>query len=133
MSVSIKRVYEPARDSDGMRILVDRIWPRGIGRDAARISFWDKDVAPSTGLRKWFGHKPERWPEFRRRYLAELKQNPAAAELRKFVRRRRVTLLYAARDEAHNQAVVLAAFLRRASAAPRKAAKPRRKKRKKAA
>ena len=132
MTVCIKRVYEPAKDSDGLRILVDRVWPRGISREEARISFWEKDVAPTTVLRKWFGHKPERWAEFRRRYLAELKQNPALAELRKFVRSRRVTLLYGARDQEHNQAVVLASLLRRSAAGPRKAVKARRPEKKKA-
>lgn len=112
MTIRIKRIYEPAGEKDGLRILVDRVWPRGISRDDAGIVGWEKDVAPSTALRKWFGHKPERWLEFRRRYRAELKHNPAVAALRKLVRGKTVTLLYGARDEAHNQAVVLAAFLR---------------------
>lgn len=112
MTITIKRIYEPAGEKDGLRILVDRVWPRGISRADARIAAWEKDVAPSTDLRKWFGHKPERWPEFRIRYTAELKRNPAVAALRKLVRGKTVTLLYGARDEEHNQAVVLAAFLR---------------------
>jgi len=112
MTITIKRIYEPAGEKDGLRILVDRVWPRGIRRADAGIAGWEKDVAPSTALRKWFGHKPERWPEFRIRYTAELKRNPAVQALRKLVRGKTVTLLYGARDEKHNQAVVLADFLR---------------------
>jgi uncharacterized protein YeaO (DUF488 family) len=119
MTIKTKRIYEPAADSDGVRILIDRIWPRGISRYDARISFWEKDAAPTTELRKWFGHKPERWLEFRRRYRTELRHNPAAKALRAFARRRTVTLLYAAHDEEHNHARVLAAFLRQSS--PRRA------------
>lgn len=124
MTVRIKRIYEPAADSDGVRILVDRVWPRGISRYNAKILFWEKDAAPTTELRKWFGHKPDRWKEFRRRYRAELKHNPVAEQLRKFARRRVVTLLYAARDQDHNHAIVLAAFLR----GPRQVSKKRRRK-----
>ncbi|HEU0162080.1 MAG TPA: DUF488 domain-containing protein [Rhizomicrobium sp.] len=112
MAIRIKRIYEPADEKDGLRILVDRVWPRGISRADAKITVWEKDVAPSTDLRKWFGHRPERWPEFRTRYRAELKHNPAVDALRKLVRGKTVTLLYGARDTEHNQAVVLAAFLR---------------------
>lgn len=124
MTVRIKRIYEPAADSDGVRILVDRVWPRGISRYNAKILFWEKDAAPTTELRKWFGHKPDRWKEFRRRYRSELKHNPVAEQLRKFARRRVVTLLYAARDQDHNHAIVLAAFLR----GPRQVSKKRRRK-----
>lgn len=124
MTIRIKRIYEPAADSDGVRILVDRVWPRGISRYNAKILFWEKDAAPTTELRKWFGHKPDRWKEFRRRYRAELKHNPVAEQLRKFARRRVVTLLYAARDQDHNHAIVLAAFLR----GPRQVSKKRRRK-----
>lgn len=113
MTVRIKRIYEPAEEGDGVRILIDRIWPRGISRYDARISFWEKDAAPTTELRKWFKHEPERWQEFRRRYRTELQHNPAAKALRTFAKRRTVTLVYAARDEEHNHARVLAAFLRR--------------------
>ncbi len=115
MTIKIKRIYEPVADGDGVRILIDRMWPRGISRYYAQISCWEKDAAPTPELRKWFGHKPERWQEFRRRYRAELQHNPAAKELRAFARRRTVTLLYAARDEEHNHARVLAAFLSRPS------------------
>ena len=97
-----------------MRILVDRLWPRGIKKERAKIDLWLKDVAPSTSLRTWFGHRPERWDKFRERYLVELSENPALAELKEVIKtRRRVTLLYSARDEDYNQAVVLAGLLSR--------------------
>lgn len=104
----IKRAYEPASDEDGYRVLVDRLWPRGISKDHARIDLWLKDVAPSTGLRKWFGHDPERWDEFRRRYTQELTGNPEPLDrLRSLMRKGPVTLVYGAKDEQHNDAVVL--------------------------
>lgn len=109
--IQIKRIYEPAEDADGLRILVDRIWPRGISRFDARIDHWEKEVAPTSDLRKWFGHKPERWVEFRKRYRAELKTNPALAELRQQIGKKRTTLLYSARDTERNQAVVLCGLL----------------------
>jgi uncharacterized protein YeaO (DUF488 family) len=114
-NVKIKRVYEPSKASDGTRILVDRLWPRGLSKRKAAIDEWIREVAPSTTLRKWFGHDPERWPQFRTRYRAELKRNPAALKrLRALARERRpVTLVYAAHDEAHNNAVVLKSLLRR--------------------
>jgi uncharacterized protein YeaO (DUF488 family) len=111
-SPAIKRVYEPPATKDGLRILVDRLWPRGLKKSDAALDHWLKEVGPSTALRKWFGHDPDRWPGFRRRYRAELAKNPALEELRALARRRRVTLLYGAKDEAHNQAVVLAEYLR---------------------
>lgn len=111
MVVKIKRVYEPASESDGQRILVDRLWPRGLSRAKAGVDHWLKEVAPSDELRRWFGHEPEKWPEFERRYRAELKDNPALAELRELARKGRITLVYGARDEEHNQAVVLARVL----------------------
>lgn len=110
-SLSLKRAYEPPAESDGTRILVDRLWPRGLDKQHAAIDEWLKDVAPSPELRKWFGHDPARWPEFRRRYLAELADNEATARLRKLVREHRVTLVYGARDTEHNQAVILRDFL----------------------
>lgn len=113
MSVKLKRAYEPASASDGRRILVDRLWPRGVSKAKARIDLWLKEVAPSTELRQWFGHDPDKWTEFRRRYKAELKGNPAVAELAALSRRRVVTLVYAARDEVHNEAVVLQQMLER--------------------
>lgn len=110
MNVAIKRAYAPPEPGDGMRILVDRLWPRGLRKEAAHIDLWLKEVAPSTALRQWFAHDPAKWAEFRRRYQAEL-QAGAAAEalqtLRAHARQRPLTLLYAAHDEAHNQAVVL--------------------------
>ena len=108
MPVKIKRIYEPPAQSDGQRILVDRLWPRGVAKAQARIDLWLKDVAPSADLRRWFGHKPERWAEFQKRYLAELAGNPALEELRRLARGKPTTLLYGARDETHNQARVLA-------------------------
>lgn len=107
-NISIKRAYEPAAASDGRRVLIDRLWPRGVSKAEARLDDWMKDVAPSDALRRWFGHKPERWAEFRRRYLAELKGNPAVEKLRQLAAEGPLTLVYGARDQAHNDAVVLA-------------------------
>lgn len=113
MSISLKRAYESPAKSDGMRILVDRLWPRGVAKAKARIDRWMKDVAPSAELRKWFGHDPEKWSEFQKRYRAELKGNPALAELRDLAHQGDITLIYAARDESHNEAVVLKKILDR--------------------
>jgi uncharacterized protein YeaO (DUF488 family) len=110
--IHIKRVYEDASGEDGKRILVDRLWPRGLAKAKAAIDLWAKEVAPTADLRTWFGHRPERFDEFRTRYLLELKSNPAAAELRKQIMKTKATLLYAAKDPVHNHAVVLADFLR---------------------
>ncbi len=107
MDIKLKRAYEAPAKSDGERILVDRLWPRGLSKDQASIDHWLKEVAPSNELRQWFGHDPERWPEFQKRYRAELKDNPALAGLRTLTRKGTVTLVYAAKDELHNQAVVL--------------------------
>jgi uncharacterized protein YeaO (DUF488 family) len=113
MEIQLKRVYEPAEPGDGFRVLVDRLWPRGVSKARAAIDLWAKDVAPTTALREWFGHEPDRFAEFRMRYLAELEQNVAVGELRAVLREHPVTtLVYAAHDEAHNQAVVLAEHLR---------------------
>lgn len=110
--VNLKRAYEPPAPRDGTRILVDRLWPRGVKKAKARIDLWLKDVAPSTALRKWFGHDPARWSEFRRRYRAELKRQPEAfAQLRALARHGRVTLVFGARDGRRNQAVVLKSML----------------------
>lgn len=106
-----KRIYEPKAASDGQRVLVDRIWPRGVSKTAAALDLWLKDVAPSTELRKWFAHQPERWAEFQRRYFLEIGTSAALAELRALKEAGPVTLLYAARDTDHNEAVALAAFL----------------------
>lgn len=115
MSVMLKRAYEAPAPTDGKRILVDRLWPRGLAKVKARIDLWLKDVAPSTELRQWFGHDPVKWPEFRKRYRAELKANPALEELRALSRRGDITLVYAARDALHNEAVVLKQVLDGAS------------------
>jgi len=106
--IAIKRIYEPPSPADGRRILVDRLWPRGVSKARAELDAWMKDVGPTTELRRWFDHQPERWSEFRRRYTDELKSNPAFSALREMAAAGPVTLLYAARDAAHNEAVVLA-------------------------
>ena len=109
MDLRVKRAYEPATDDDGWRVLVDPMWPRGLSSARIKIDDWQRDLAPSQELRQWFAHKPERFPEFRRRYLAELKRRqPLIAQLRKRALNGRVTLVYAAHDTEHNQAVVLA-------------------------
>lgn len=106
--ISVKRAYEAPITDDGTRILVDRLWPRGLRKTDAAIDLWIKDIAPSTGLRKWFGHDPARWQEFRQRYAEEIQQHPEKLdELRTRAKAGRVTLVFAAHDEAHNNAVVL--------------------------
>ena len=106
--VRIRRAYDPPEEADGFRILVDRLWPRGLRRDGAWIDLWLKEVAPSNALRQWFGHDPTRWAEFRARYRAELRGSLALESLlAEVARHRRVTLLFGARDVAHNNAVVL--------------------------
>ena len=118
LKLRIKRVYEPADDGDGQRVLVDGIWLRGMTRQAAAIDVWLKEIAPSAGLRKWFGHDPARWQEFQRRYRAELAQNePAVAQLLAMLKAGPVTLLFGARDTEHNQAVVLSDYLRKRAGA----------------
>lgn len=109
-SVAVKRAYDPPAPTDGTRILVDRLWPRGLSKRKAALDSWNKDVAPSPALRKWFDHRPERFAEFSKRYRAELKGNPAVAELR--ATKGKVTLIYGARDPAINHAVVLAKVLK---------------------
>lgn len=113
MSVFLKRVYDSPAESDGERVLVDRIWPRGLTKVKARVDLWLKDVAPSTELRKWFGHDPEKWTEFKQRCRAELKNNPALSELQELSRQGDITLVYAARDQLHNEAAVLKQILDR--------------------
>jgi len=111
--IRVKRVYEKPAAADGVRVLVERLWPRGVRKADARVDRWMKEVAPSTELRKWFGHDPARWEEFVRRYTAELRERPdELAELRRLARAGTLTLVYAARDETHNSAVVLARILR---------------------
>lgn len=108
LRVQLKRAYERPSPRDGTRVLVDRLWPRGVRKAEAHIDLWLKDVAPSTALRQWFGHDPARWSEFRRRYRAEMKRHPdALARLRVLARQGRITLVFGARDARRNQAVVL--------------------------
>ena len=104
----LKRAYEPAAAGDGTRILIDRLWPRGVSKEEAALDDWMKDIAPSTELRGWFGHDPERWPEFQRRYKAELRQHTQELDrIRALAKKPTVTLVYSAHDEEHNDAVVL--------------------------
>jgi uncharacterized protein YeaO (DUF488 family) len=111
-NIKLKRAYEKPAAEDGVRILIDRLWPRGVSKAAAAIDQWAKDIAPSTALRKWFGHDPVRWPEFRRRYTAELRAHADQLDaLRVLARTGPITLVYAAHDELHNDAVVLRDFL----------------------
>jgi len=106
--VQLKRIYEPPQKSDGYRVLVDRVWPRGLSKDAAQIDLWMKDIAPSTALRKWFNHDPARWVGFQEKYRAELRElGDKLDELRARAKKEPVTLLYGAKDTEHNQAVVL--------------------------
>jgi uncharacterized protein YeaO (DUF488 family) len=112
MPFRIKRVYEPPAKSDGMRVLVDKLWPRGLKKTDAKLDLWMKEVAPSTELRKWFGHEPEKFAEFKRRYKKELSKD-ALTELRKLGKDQTVTLLYGAQDPEMNQAAVLLALLKR--------------------
>jgi uncharacterized protein YeaO (DUF488 family) len=112
MSVHIKRIYDEPSGQDGYRILVDRLWPRGVSKQEARLDTWLKDVAPSTELRVWFGHQPERFKEFTVRYQEELRANPAVDELRRLIKEHgHVTLLYGARDPKVNHAIVLRDYL----------------------
>jgi uncharacterized protein YeaO (DUF488 family) len=112
MKIKIKRVYEKPDREDGKRILVDRLWPRGLTKEKASIDLWLKEIAPSTELRKWFGHDPEKWKEFEKRYSAELKKNEAQVSLLKEqLKKETVTLVYGARDEEHNEAMVLKELL----------------------
>lgn len=122
--VHIKRIHDERSDEDGLRLLVDRLWPRGISKERAALDAWRADLAPSTALRKWFMHDPRRWAEFRQRYRAELRVlAPQLQTLRELAARQRVTLLYAARDPRINHAIVLRDALRKTPAAPRRARK----------
>ncbi len=113
MAVQIKRVYEAAAKGDGYRVLIDRVWPRGVSRERAALDEWAKELAPSAELRRWFGHKPERFDEFRTRYRDELRaREDDVAALRARARQQEVTLVFGARDTEHNNAVVLAELLR---------------------
>lgn len=130
MNVKLKRAYEPVdKKKDGKRILVDRLWPRGLTKAKAGIDLWLKEIAPSHELRQWFAHDPEKWAEFQRRYRAELKANPEPlATLRKAASRGPITLIYAAKDETHNEAALLQAMLSRKPARRKKASAKRVKK-----
>ena len=117
-ALRIKRVYDPPADDDGMRVLIDRLWPRGLSKASARIDLWLKEVAPSDELRRWFGHEPERWAEFQRRYREELKTRPQVlGQLTALAGQGRLTLLYAAKDQTRNNAVVLLKLLQHRLAA----------------
>jgi uncharacterized protein YeaO (DUF488 family) len=112
MALRVKRAYEPATRGDRTRVLVDRLWPRGLAKDGAHIDLWLREIAPSTALRKWFGHDPAKWKQFRARYFRELDHNTdTVSQLRALARRGAVTLVYSARDEEHNQAVALRDYL----------------------
>ncbi|WP_371113137.1 DUF488 domain-containing protein [Nitrosomonas oligotropha] len=112
MVILLKRAYEPPGPDDGFRILVDRLWPRGVSKDAARIDWWFKEIAPSIPLRKWFSHDPLKWDEFRERYCQELDQNPAAVgQLVDHLRRGPITLVYGAKDTEHSHALALKTYL----------------------
>ena len=112
--VQVRRVYDLPESDDGQRVLVDRLWPRGVSRDRIHVDAWAKDLAPSAALRTWFGHDPDRFDAFRRRYVEELRRHrEAIAELRRRAREGRVTLVYGAKDAEHNDAVVLAEVIRR--------------------
>ena len=112
MQIQLKRAYEPPEKHDGARLLVERLWPRGLTKEKAAIDEWFKDVAPSQELRKWYGHDPEKWEAFRHRYLDELRGNPEALDrLRERLKAGTVTFVFAAKDEQHNSALVLKEFL----------------------
>jgi uncharacterized protein YeaO (DUF488 family) len=119
VEIRLKRVYEPVAPEDGYRVLIDRLWPRGVSRARAELDAWEKDLSPSAELRQWFGHAPERFEEFRRRYVDELRdQRPGLAGLRRVARAGTITLVYSAHDSQHNDAVVLAEVLRRGLPTP---------------
>jgi uncharacterized protein YeaO (DUF488 family) len=110
--LKVKRVYDPAEAGDGARVLVDRVWPRGIKKEDAALQVWLKELAPSAALRKWFGHRPERWDDFRRRYAEELDKHPEAlAPLTEMIGTGSVTLLFGARDTERNNAVALREYI----------------------
>jgi uncharacterized protein YeaO (DUF488 family) len=112
MHIQIKRVYATPAKADGKRILVDRLWPRGLSQEEAAVDLWLKEIAPSNELRRWFGHDPAKWTEFEKRYLAELQHDHGSlSQLKEIAHQGKVTLLYGAKDEQHNQAVVLQKLL----------------------
>ncbi|MDE2590854.1 MAG: DUF488 domain-containing protein [Patescibacteria group bacterium] len=112
MNITIKRIYEKSSTTDGKRVLIDRLWPRGLTKEKAKIDVWLKDIAPSTELREWFGHDPVKWSEFKKRYLTEIKSNSTAmSQLEELLKKGKVTLVYAAKDKEYNDAVVLQEYL----------------------
>lgn len=112
MNIKIKRAYEPPEDEDGQRVLVDRLWPRGISKEKARIDYWPKELAPSTELRRWYGHEPEKWPVFKARYFAELDSKPKLMkELLDHIHRRTVTLVYSSKERRLNNAVAIRDYI----------------------
>jgi uncharacterized protein YeaO (DUF488 family) len=121
MSIRLRRIYDEAAASDGYRVLVDRVWPRGLSKEQAKINAWLKEIAPSTELRKWFGHTPEKWQTFKARYFGELDTQPDVVKgLLEKVRRGRVTLVYASKEERFNNAVALKQYLNAALAAAKR-------------
>lgn len=120
MLLGIRRIYEKASITDGKRILVDRLWPRGVRKSTSNIDFWMKDIAPSEKLRRWFNHDPKKWMAFKKRYEAELRKNPAFAALQEKIRVEDVTLVYAANDGKKNNAAALAALLKSHAPKPKK-------------
>ncbi|MDB5087584.1 MAG: hypothetical protein JWR09_1578 [Mucilaginibacter sp.] len=111
-NIPVKRIYEPAAETDGYRILIDRLWPRGLTREGAMIDEWMKDIAPSVTLRKWFNHDPQKWQQFQHEYFTELVSNPVLKNLLTTIQTHKtITLLYAAKDEQYNHAIVLQHFL----------------------
>ncbi len=116
MKVDIRRVYDAPEGDEGLRVLVDRLWPRGVRKDELQYDLWEKDIAPTPALRKWFGHSPERWEEFHDKYRKELAQPQVQQRLKAIVKeagKRKITLLYGARDPDHNHALILAQTLRK--------------------
>lgn len=112
MTLKVKRVYRDAAKDDGFRVLVDRVWPRGVRKESAAVDLWLKELAPSTGLRKWFAHDPRKWPEFKARYFRELDDNPEpVARLAEAAARKNLCLVFSAKDEKHNNAVALKEYL----------------------
>lgn len=107
----IKRIYEEPLKSDGIRILIDRLWPRGISKDEAHLDYWFKEIAPSTKLREWFNHQPDRFEEFSKKYISELKNNEYVDKIRDLLKKHNVTLIFAAKDLKFNHAVVLQKFI----------------------
>jgi uncharacterized protein YeaO (DUF488 family) len=125
MDIRLRRAYDPPGRRDGYRVLVDRVWPRGVSKSDLDLDAWQREIAPSTRLRRWFGHDPARWEEFQERYFAELAEKPdAVRELVKRARRGRVTLVYGARDPDHNQAVALRFYVRARGAGRRPRVRP---------